>query len=268
MATAAVQTPTPITPNADLPHERALGVPTEVITKTNAEQVATAWLNEFASKITHNNVLGILGALLTSDAWWRDLLALTWDLRTFQGTEHIKQFLTDRLAHAQLSNIQLTSAHVDKLYDDLAWIRVHFTFENKVGTGTGVARLVPVRAGGHAELGERAEWRAHHVFTNLESLRDFPEHTGLRRDFASNHGRWVAQREKEKAFDTEDPQVLVVGGGQSGLDIAVRLKLMGVKVLICEKNDRIGDNWRNRYDALCLHDVVCERTSGLLQPTS
>jgi len=29
---------------------------------------------------------------------------------------------------------------------------------------------------------------------------------------------------------------------------------------VVEKNPRIGDNWRNRYEALCLHDPVCEYT--------
>lgn len=206
-------------------------------------------MKDFAAKISKNDVSGVL-SLLAPDAWWRDLLAMTWDLRTFQGQENIKKFLTDRLAQSKLSNFQVTSAHADKLYDDLAWIRVHFTFDNKVGSGTGVARLVPIKSGG------RTEWKAHHVFTNLESFRDFPERTGPLRDFKSDHGHWADRRNKERAFENEDPQVLVVGGGHSGLDIAARLKLLGVRVLICEKNPRIGDNWRHRYNALCLHDVV------------
>ncbi|EKM55953.1 uncharacterized protein PHACADRAFT_144909 [Phanerochaete carnosa HHB-10118-sp] len=248
-AAAAAQTPTLISPTVDLPHQKALGVSTSQILQADAEQVAAAWLKVFASKVSKNDVDGIL-SLLAPDAWWRDLLAMTWDLRTFQGQASIKQFLSDRLAQSELSDFQLTSAAVDKLYDDLAWVRLHFTFETKAGSGVGVVRLVPVRTG------NAAEWKAHHVCTNLEELRGFPERTGPLRDFAPNHGKWVEKRDKEKALDTEDPQVLVVGGGHSGLDIAARLKLLGVRVLICEKNPRIGDNWRHRYSALCLHDVV------------
>ena len=59
-------------------------------------------------------------------------------------------------------------------------------------------------------------------------------------------------------FLAHDPEVLIVGGGQSGLEIAARLKLLGVPSLIIEKQARIGDQWRHRYAALCLHDVVCE----------
>lgn len=37
--------------------------------------------------------------------------------------------------------------------------------------------------------------------------------------------------------------VLIVGGGHSGLNVAVRLKLMGIDSLIVDKN--FGHNWRN-----------------------
>ncbi|KAF8661622.1 hypothetical protein AX16_001296, partial [Volvariella volvacea WC 439] len=53
-----------------------------------------------------------------------------------------------------------------------------------------------------------------------------------------------------------DPTVLIIGGGHSGLDVAARLKALGVSTLIVEKNDQIGDNWGKRYEALCLHDPV------------
>jgi cation diffusion facilitator CzcD-associated flavoprotein CzcO len=35
--------------------------------------------------------------------------------------------------------------------------------------------------------------------------------------------------------------------------MAARLQALGVSTLIIEKNKRIGDNWRNRYEALSLH---------------
>ena len=53
-----------------------------------------------------------------------------------------------------------------------------------------------------------------------------------------------------------DPAVLVVGGGQAGLSIAARLTQLGIDTLIVDKNSRIGDNWRNRYHALTLHNQL------------
>jgi putative flavoprotein involved in K+ transport len=49
---------------------------------------------------------------------------------------------------------------------------------------------------------------------------------------------------------------LVVGGGQAGLSIAARLTQLQVDTLIVDREQRIGDNWRNRYHALTLHNQV------------
>ena len=51
-----------------------------------------------------------------------------------------------------------------------------------------------------------------------------------------------------------EPQVIVIGSGQSGLALGARLADQGVPYLIVEQNDRVGDNWRHRYDSLVLHD--------------
>ncbi len=50
--------------------------------------------------------------------------------------------------------------------------------------------------------------------------------------------------------------MLVIGGGQSGLSIAARLKQLNVDTLIVDREKRIGDNWRKRYHALTLHNQV------------
>jgi cation diffusion facilitator CzcD-associated flavoprotein CzcO len=105
------------------------------------------------------------------------------------------------------------------------------------------------------------EWKAHTVFTNLEDLKAFPEKKGALRDPEPNHGRWEEDRRREREFEDREPVVVIIGGGQSGLDLAARLKCLDVPTLVVEKNPRIGDNWRNRYEALCLHDPVCEYTS-------
>jgi len=124
-----------------------------------------------------------------------------------------------------------------------------FDFSTGVGKASGIARLVPTPSG---------EWKAHVVFTNLESLTGFPEKVGPFRNQNANHGRWESQRKKEIDFVDSDPVAIIIGGGQSGLEIAARLKVLDVPSLVLEQNPRIGDNWRNRYEALCLHDPVCE----------
>ena len=53
-----------------------------------------------------------------------------------------------------------------------------------------------------------------------------------------------------------DPAVLVIGGGQAGLAIAARLTALGIDALIVDREARVGDNWRQRYHALVLHNQV------------
>lgn len=48
----------------------------------------------------------------------------------------------------------------------------------------------------------------------------------------------------------------ILGAGQAGLSVAASLKMVGVEALVIDREDRIGDNWRNRYRHLVLHDPV------------
>jgi cation diffusion facilitator CzcD-associated flavoprotein CzcO len=68
----------------------------------------------------------------------------------------------------------------------------------------------------------------------------------------------VSERAADVAFEGKDPTVVIIGGGHVGLEVAARLKYLDVPTLVLEKNSRIGDNWRNRYDGLCFHDPVRE----------
>lgn len=235
-----------------LPTLDKLGVSAPKEADVNADEIAAKWLQKFEKNIASNNINGILDSL-ADDCWWRDLLSMTWDFRTFQGKDKIRHFLKDRLSVSKLKDFKVSFAKYESLYEDLAWIRVHYTFENAAGGGSGVLRLIPTKGPGGT-----IEWKAHNVFTNLESLRGYPPATGPLRDFDPNHGKWLDQRKRQMEFADRDPEVLVVGGGQSGLEISARLKLLGVPTLVIEKQARIGDQWRHRYAALCLHDVVCE----------
>lgn len=49
-----------------------------------------------------------------------------------------------------------------------------------------------------------------------------------------------------------DLDVLVIGGGQAGLAMGYHLKQAGHRFQIVERNPRLGDSWRNRYDSLVL----------------
>lgn len=212
----------------------------------DADKIGRAWTEHFAQAVSAKDIQGILSTI-QPDGWWRDIFALTWDLRTFQGPEKIAQFLEDRLDLQGFSDVEFVKAQYEQKFPDMAWIVVQFDFETKIAKGRGLARLVPTPEG---------QWKAVIVCTNLEELKDYPEAIGPRRNPLPNHGKWAEQRRKETAYEDREPEVLIIGGGQSGLDIAARLKNLGVSNLIIEKQPRIGNQWRTRYEALCLHDPV------------
>ena len=235
-------------PARSLPTLQRLG--STVDPNIDVQAVAKAWFTHFADAMSSKDVAGILD-LIVDDAFWRDILALTWDFHTYEGKDSVKQFLTDQLPKFDLSAFKLREELVslDRPYEDLVWIQGIFNFDTTVGHATGIFRLVPLPDG---------SWKAHSVYTNLDDLRDFPEKTGSLRNHEPNHGKWAEGREREREFLDEEPGVLIIGGGQSGLDVAARLKMLGINSLIVERHDRIGDNWRTRYAAMCLHDTVCE----------
>ena len=125
-----------------------------------------------------------------------------------------------------------------------------FTFETGVARGLGHLRL----KGGKA-------WT---LLTTMTELKGFEEKKGNHRIKGAEHGAhkhrqsWLELRQEEQASlgYTEQPYVLIIGGGQGGIMLAARLRRLGVPTIVVEKNARPGDSWRNRYKTLCLHDPV------------
>ena len=243
-------------PSLSLPTLHILG--STVDPNLDERAIVNDWFAKFTRAIGLKDVSAIVDLFLDG-VFWRDMLALTWDFRTFEGKNAVSKFLEDQLGvfNPQSSTFFLRQDHIElqRPYEDIVWIQAFFDFDTNVGHASGVFRLVPLPDG---------SWKAHVVYTNLEDLKGFPEQIGPLRNFQPDHGKWAAKREREREFLDEEPTVVVVGGGQSGLDIAARLKMLGINALVVERNQRIGDNWRKRYAALCLHDPVCESDISIL----
>jgi cation diffusion facilitator CzcD-associated flavoprotein CzcO len=224
------------------------------LTLDRTEAATLLWLREFGAALERQDA-ATAAALFAPDGWWRDLLALTWDLRTFHGASAITGALGTATASMAPRRFESEDGKAPVLVEDPSsrWIQAFFRFETAVGRGRGFVRLTPA---------PDDSWKAWTVLTALDELKGFEERVGPRRVKGVVHGEqearrtWPEQRTSESEFVDGDPQVVVVGGGQAGLTIAARLKQLGVPTLVLEKNDRIGDNWRRRYRSLVLHDPV------------
>ena len=97
-----------------------------------------------------------------------------------------------------------------------------------------------------------------------EGFFRFQTHEGsgrgyIRMDGVLCHNLFTMQEGLSNAAPTpqsDEPFVLVVGGGQGGLALGAQLQDLGVPYLIVDKYPRVGDQWRSRYKNLVLHDPV------------
>ncbi|KAG6333167.1 hypothetical protein ID866_5922 [Astraeus odoratus] len=233
-------------PSGSIPTLQQLG--SSVDPNIDVRAIARTWFAAFADAMISKDVSTILD-LLFNGALWRDMLALTWDFHTYEGRHKVMRFLTDQIPKFDLSAFKLREdlVSLEMPYEDMAWIQGFFTFDTTIGHASGIFKLLPLADG---------SWKAHVVYTNLEDLKGFPEKIGALRNHEPNHGKWAEMRERERQFLDEEPSVVIVGGGQSGLEVAARLKMLGLNALVVERNKRVGDSWRNRYAAMCLHDTV------------
>ncbi|KAG2148713.1 uncharacterized protein EDB93DRAFT_1144408 [Suillus bovinus] len=217
----------------------------------SSSEVATEWLSVFSTAITQSDTAAVVDLFL-EDGFWKDVIALTWDFRTFEGRKDIKKLLDARLAATGLKDLcllqePLTEPVLQKVFNDLVWLRFCFSFTTKHGKGTAVVYLVPL---------PDSKWKAYTLLTSLDSLTDFPQKIGPLRNKEADHGTWEEKRRQETDFLNNDPTVIVIGAGHTGLETAARLKYIGVPTLVIEKKPRVGDSWRDRYKALCLHDTI------------
>jgi len=96
----------------------------------------------------------------------------------------------------------------------------------------------------------------------MASLKQYPEIARHSRPRGVTHDpyvvakNWLDVRKEESEFLNSDPQVIIVGAGHGGLMLAARLKRLGLRTLLIDKQKRLGDSWRLRYKTLVLHDVV------------
>jgi cation diffusion facilitator CzcD-associated flavoprotein CzcO len=229
-----------------------------MLDKTDDLSVAADnWLAQFEDALAKADH-GLLQALFHSDSYWRDVLALSWNIQTLNGAKAILNELKARAPRAVPTGFAIDPvrrAPRQVMRAGTSAIEAIFKFETRVGRGSGIVRLIPDAAEGN-------RLKAWTLLTELGELKGFEEPLGRARPRGSAYSRdfrgpnWLDLRKASAEYADRDPDVLVVGGGQAGLTIAARLKQLNVDALIVDREQRIGDNWRRRYHALTLHNQV------------
>jgi len=186
--------------------------------------------------------------LFQEECYWRDLVFFTWNLRTLESHQDIKDMLVSQLGAIQPVQFSRDTQEASVQTDE--WFEGWFYLDSQLARGYG-----------HIRIKNGKIWT---LLTTMSELKGFEEPLGTRRPKGTMHGAsktrktWLEQRQQEEAELglSKQPYVLIIGGGQGGIGLAARLKQLNVPTLIVEKNERAGDSWRKRYKSLCLHDPV------------
>lgn len=212
--------------------------------RTLAQTQISAWLAALEEALRDSGSAD-WNALFADESWWRDFVALSWNIVTCEGPEAIGAMLA-RQAPLLRPRSFAPSAEPLALPENQGW----FTFETNTARGRGIVEL----DGGRARM----------VVTTALELKGFEEPAGPRREAGVTHraerGRhtWIDRREQaaRELGVTEQPYCLIVGGGQNGLALAARLKRLSVPALVVDSLPKPGDSWRARYRSLYLHDPI------------
>ncbi|WP_407170610.1 flavin-containing monooxygenase [Bradyrhizobium sp. ORS 111] len=229
-----------------------------MLDKTDDISVAADnWLVQFEDALASPDDV-LLKPLFHPDSYWRDVLALSWNIQTVNRGFAILEELPAHARRSAPRNFRIDADRAAPRRVTRAGtqaIEAIFKFETSVGRGHGIVRLVP-------DAGDGGRLKAWTLLTALEELKGFEEQQGHTRPRGQAYSRdfrgpnWLDLRKAAAEYGDRDPAVLVVGGGQAGLAIAARLKQLAIDTLIVDREARVGDNWRKRYHALTLHNQV------------
>ena len=210
-----------------------------------ATQRVTQWLTAFDAALSAPDI-SAAASLFADDSYWRDLISFTWNIKTAEGKEAIRDMLAATVPATRPAHWHIDGEGSEADGVTEGW----FTFDTAVARGRGLVRL--------------RDGKCWTLLTTMTELRGFEERRGPTRDPGVQHGAirdrlsWAERKAEDEATlgFARQPYCLIIGGGQGGIALGARLKRLGVPTIIVEKNPRPGDSWRQRYKSLCLHDPV------------
>ncbi|MDC3088527.1 NAD(P)/FAD-dependent oxidoreductase [Alphaproteobacteria bacterium] len=219
----------------------------------NVRNEVDNWLLSFneaiSDKYNKKNSIENLNKLFFEDCHWRDILALTWRIQTTSGKQNIIPKLYDKVLDVTATDFTIDPQRTqprEVIRAGKNVIEVILKFKTKFGHCEGVVRL-------YEDLEVPRMFKAWSFLTALSDLNSFNKKEDEYENTLEGPN-WLDVRTEDRLYKDRDPEVLVVGSGQAGLSIAARLKQQNIDTLVIDKNERVGDNWRNRYHSLKLHN--------------
>lgn len=232
-----------------------MGSPIE-LSAAERYRLAERWLSAFSDLLKAREYDRVV-RMMHADCYWRDLLTFSWDFKTLHGVDAIRSWLTGTFDKVSAHGFRLEGEPtVGAIGEHARTLEFFFRFETEIAFGRGYVRLVgDITPGGVPEVFT--------VLTAMTELKGFPEALGRNRPredlriTSRSLENWLDRRQAAAEFRDRDPDVVVIGAGQSGLMAAARLGQLNISTLVVDKTERVGDVWRKRYRSLTLHNEIC-----------
>ncbi|MPT40535.1 MAG: hypothetical protein E2603_19090, partial [Achromobacter sp.] len=145
-----------------------------------------------------------VAALFQDECYWRDLVLFTWNLRTLEGQDQIRDMLARQLA--QVEPVRFGRDAKEAVSDDGGLLQGWIEIETNLARGYG-----------HVRVKDGKIWT---LLTTMSELKGHEEPSGVRRPKGAEHGSsrdrqtWLEKREQEAAElgHQTQPYVLIIGG--------------------------------------------------------
>lgn len=206
-------------PSSQRPERGSVNIPlgefpaTSTSENVDSTKVAQELIAIFNYTLRKKDYASTADLFLQDKSYWRDHLALTWELRTVKSRDNIRSYLESGKVPLTKVEIDSSAGHrapqfgpID-FWGDVKGIKFFIKFETRLGRGEGVVAL--------AQDGD--EWKIHTFYTLLKELKGHEEPLGKRRTKGVEHGgrpdrkNWKERRDAETDFEDSDPTVLILG---------------------------------------------------------
>lgn len=170
-------------------------------------KIVVEWVDKFRASLAQANVSDLQKLFLT-DAWLRDMVVLSWDLRTINGAYKVAAYFQENLERAKFEEFHPRESErfepqFKTVEPGLQWIETMFDFETETGKGSGMLRLV---------RDSDDIWKAYMLGFVLQGLKGYEEISGLNHPNKRSDAI-VDNPRQEKRFTDIEPTVLVIGAG-------------------------------------------------------
>ncbi|KAF7294667.1 FAD/NAD-P-binding domain-containing protein [Mycena indigotica] len=225
------------------------------------QSIAATWLEGFTTALTSGDA-SASAECFQPNGFLRDINTFTWNRRCLGGREKIADYLKTNNSPSAIRNIQLdtcpdlkpsiSGADTSFVVPMGEAVTSGFTFDvEQVGPGQGFVFLAPAA---DAPV-SGCTWQAVSVFMRLNNITGHEEWLCENGVYGGHTLAWTDIRRERRQAIEKTPHVVIIGAGQTGLNLAAQLTHMNIPTLVVETNQRVGDNWRKRYPTLSLHSA-------------